>query len=118
MASKLAVRTAAVRARYKERERDVVGSAVGVTTGLTIGAMENKGALPISVLGLPTKLGLGILGLGVSMFAPGRFGHVIRRAADASLTCYGYNAGRTGAVVAGMDDFVSGDDDDDTEDVS
>lgn len=117
MASKLATRAANMRNRFAMRERDLVGSSVGVATGLVTGALEKNGALPISVLGLPSKLGLGILGLTAAAFVGGKFGHVVRRTSDAMLTCYAYNAGKTGAVIAGYDDFVGADDDDDPETV-
>jgi hypothetical protein len=100
------------RARFQQRERDLVGSSVSVATGLVTGAMERKGTLPISVVGLPSKLGLGIVGLAASVAVRGKMGHAIRRVSDGLLTCYAYNAGKTGSVVAGWDDFVSGDEED------
>lgn len=110
MASSLAKRAQATRMRFQQREKDLVGSSISVATGLVTGAMERKGTLPVSVMGLPSKLGLGIVALGASTLVRGKMGNALRRSGDGLLTCYAYNAGKTGSVVAGWDDFVSGDD--------
>jgi hypothetical protein len=112
MASTLAQRATARVQRAKQREKDLVGSSIQVGTGLITGAMERKGTLPIAVLGMPSKLGLGIVGLGASTLIRGKMAHALRRVSDGLLTCYAYNAGKTGSVVAGFDDFVGGDEDD------
>ncbi|NIP95454.1 MAG: hypothetical protein GWO24_19230 [Akkermansiaceae bacterium] len=112
MASSLAKRAQSMRSRFQQRERDLVGSSIGVATGLVTGAMERRGTLPISVVGLPSKLGLGIVAVGASTMVRGRMGHALRRTGDALLTCYAYNAGKTGSAVAGWEDYVSGDEED------
>lgn len=106
MASQLAVRTAAVRARFAKRQADMLGLATGIGAGLTIGTLERNGKLPVSVLGLPSKLGLGIIGLAAGAYLSGKTGETAREVGKSCLTCYAYAAGKSGAMIAGLTDFV------------
>lgn len=106
MASQLAVRTAAVRARFARKQAEMVGLATSVGTGLTLGTLERNGRLPVSVLGLPSKLGLGLIGLAAGAYLSGKTGDTAREVGGACLTAYAYAAGKSGALIAGLQDFI------------
>jgi len=110
MASHLAQRAAAIRQRYAGRAAAVEGTAIEVGSGLIIGSLERGGKLPVSVMGLPSKLGLGIGAMLIGAYATGATGRVARHVGDAFLTCYAYAAGKSGAIIAGTSDFLADED--------
>lgn len=83
---------------------------VAVTAAAAIiGFLEKESKLPVGVMGVPTKLALG-LGLTLAqMNTRGTTARLLGAAADASFACYAYAASKAGAFVAGDDD-VAGDD--------
>jgi hypothetical protein len=111
MASKLAQRAQSIRARYQARASKIEGTAIEVGSGLMIGSLENAGKLPPTVLGMPSKLGLGLILEGVGAYASGSIARMAHHAGTAFLTCYAYAAGKTGQIVAGTDDFFDDDED-------
>ena len=84
-------------------------------SGAALGFLEKRGSLPIAVANIPTKLALGI---GLSLLEANSGGATRRlagAAADCALAIYGYQAAKTGALIAGemvAGEFVAGDDGD------
>lgn len=80
---------------------------IGVAGG-ALGFLEKRGTLPISVANMPTKLMLGIAGSLVEANTSGASRRIAGAIADTSLAIYGYQAAKTGALIAGE---VVGEDD-------
>lgn len=104
MASK-SIALAAQRTRLVAKSQSVERTLMMSAAGLAVGAAEKAGKLPVSVMGMPSKLGLGIIGHLVAMNTGGTTQRIARNIGDTCLAVYGYAAGRAGAVVAGEDDY-------------
>lgn len=82
---------------------------VAVTAAAAIlGFLEKENKLPVGMLGMPTKLVLGI-GLTLAQLnTRGTTSRLLGAGADATFACYAYAASKAGAFVAGDD--IGGDD--------
>lgn len=91
-------RRARAAAETAERRMVIAGSAAG------IGFLEKKSFVPVSIAGIPTKLGLGILATLGEANTSGASRRMLGAIADASLAIYGYQAVKTASFIAGDDD--------------
>lgn len=69
--------------------------------GAAMGFLEKRGTLPIAVMNIPTKLAIGIAGSLLEANSSGAARRMAGAAADCALAVYGYQAAKTGALVAG-----------------
>jgi len=112
MAASLARRLDSVRKRARVQAETAERRMIIGASGAALGFLEKRGTLPIAVANIPTKLALGI---GASLLEANSSGSTRRLAgalADTALAVYGYQAGKTGGLIAGGE-YVGDDDDDD-----
>jgi hypothetical protein len=71
-----------------------------------IGFLEKRDSLPMTVIGIPTKLGLGIAATILEATSSGAMRRMSGAIADASFAIYGYAAAKSGNFIAGEGDYV------------
>jgi hypothetical protein len=96
-------RQSKVAAHTAERRMVIAGSAAG------LGFLEQRDALPVEIIGIPTKLGIGILASILEANSSGATRRMSGALADASLAVYGYQAVKSKSFIAGDDDYVGED---------
>jgi hypothetical protein len=96
-------RKAKVAAESAERRIVIAGSAAG------IGFLEKRSTIPVAVMGIPTKLAIGIVATLAEANTSGATRRMSGALADAALAIYGYQATKTMSFIAGDDDAVGDD---------
>ena len=72
--------------------------------GATIGNLEKRGTLPMTLMGLPTKPVLAVLAGLVEANSAGMMHKVASAVADATIAAYFYKVGLGGTFIAGEND--------------
>jgi len=97
--SKLALSRA--RASFKARQESWERKAVGVVASATAGYAEQAGVLPIEVMGVPSKLALGIITGLIAANASGTIGRMANATSESLMSIYAFEAAKTRSWVAG-----------------
>lgn len=95
-----------LRRKLRSSEPLRAGSAFGA--GALVGALEARGTVPASVFGLPTKPVLATLAFAAGIKAPpgSTMASVMLGAGDGIIGAYGYAAGRSGTLIAGIEEEI------------
>ncbi len=97
-------RHAMSRMRQRTRQLEPVTAFGAFSGGATAGVLERQGMLPTSLGGMPVKPA--IAGLLLLTAGSGTVGAVVRGAGYGVLGAYGYNAGKSGTLIAGEEGGV------------
>lgn len=104
----IAHRMSAVRARaHQGAEKIERGATIGLVSFL-IGVAEKKGALPITIAGVPSKPLLAALGYLAAANVKGAGKRVALASADSFVAIYSYDAAKAGSFIAGEMREISG----------
>lgn len=99
-------RATMARARQRAKQAEPVTALGAFGGGAAAGALERSGVLPTSVGGFPVKPALAAALL---ILAPrSTLGAAVRGAGYGMLGAYGYNAAKSGTLIAG-EDFIGSD---------
>lgn len=88
------------RAKAERAEQGIVRKAVVAGTGAAIAYAEKKG-MPDEMLGVPSKLAVGVGLTLVEIFAKGAVQRIAGAVSDASLAVWSHEAVQEGSFVAG-----------------
>lgn len=106
MASELAkvkARAASARSKAHEMEHAVLSKVTAYGTGAGLAYAERKG-MPLAIGGVPSKLVLGFALAVAQLMTKGPTSRLLGNVSNAALATHGYNAVRTGAFIAGIDE--------------
>lgn len=100
-------RVSTSRLRARVANASPIRTLSAFAAGALVGALEARGILPASVLGLPLKpvIGAGLHLLASNAPVGSTMNSVAGGAGDGTLGAYGYAAGKGGTLIAG-DDYV------------
>lgn len=105
--AKVKARAANARSKALEVEHAVTGKVVAYGTGAGLAYAEHKG-LPLAIGGVPTKLVIGFAGAIGELMTKGATRRLLASVSTAALVAHGYNAVRSGAFIAGIDEVSGG----------
>jgi len=105
---KYKARSAGLRAKLKSAPTErKVGLALA---GATLGNLERRGTIPITIMGLPSKPMIAVAAGLVEANSGGMMQRVAGIIADATIAVYFYKVGHGGSFIAGMEEVGQDDD--------